>query len=120
MKSVIFYRTESGKCPVEDFLDSLPSKAAQKAAWVLMLIEERKLIDSKYFKKLVGTDDIWECRINHGSNAYRILCFITDDENVVLTNGFAKKKMKVPRSEIAKAEARKKDFLIRGEQDERP
>jgi hypothetical protein len=29
-KTVIFYRTGEGKCPVKDFLDSLPGKVAQK------------------------------------------------------------------------------------------
>ena len=40
MKKVIFYETVTGKCPVEDFLDTLSSKQAQKAAWVFRLIEE--------------------------------------------------------------------------------
>jgi len=30
-RTVIFYKTVYGKCPVQDFLDSLPGKAAQKA-----------------------------------------------------------------------------------------
>ncbi len=40
MKEIVFYRTESGKCPVEEFLDSLTAKQAQKVVWVLNLIEE--------------------------------------------------------------------------------
>jgi hypothetical protein len=31
-RTILFYRTASGKCPVQDFLDALPGKAAQKAA----------------------------------------------------------------------------------------
>ena len=41
-RDIIFYKTVEGKCPVEEFLDSLPSKAAQKAAWVLSLAEAYK------------------------------------------------------------------------------
>ena len=28
-KTVIFYKTEEGKCPVQDFLDSLPGSNAE-------------------------------------------------------------------------------------------
>jgi len=30
MKEIVFYKTASGKSPIEDFLDSLASKEAQK------------------------------------------------------------------------------------------
>ena len=68
-RAVIFYRTSNGKCPVQEFLDSLPGKAAQKIAWVLSLIEDIDILPASYFKKLVGSDEIWECRIQFGSNA---------------------------------------------------
>jgi hypothetical protein len=38
MKEIIFYRSESGKCPVEEFLDGLDVKQAQKVVWVLNII----------------------------------------------------------------------------------
>ena len=60
---VVFYRTSDGKCPVEDFLESLPGKVAQKIVWVLKLLEDLDVVPSLYFKKLIGTDEIWECRI---------------------------------------------------------
>ena len=59
MREIHFYRTESGICPVEEFLDSLSSKQAQKVTWVLQLIEEIDIVPVQYFKKLVNTDDIW-------------------------------------------------------------
>ena len=66
MREIIFYRTESGKCPVEEFLDSLPAKEAQKVTWVLKIIEELPRVPRQYFKKLSNTDDIWEVRISVG------------------------------------------------------
>ena len=49
----------------------------------------------QYFKKLKSTDDIWEVRARVGSNSFRLLGFIdTNDEFVILTNGFAKKSQK--------------------------
>jgi hypothetical protein len=49
MKTIIFYKTISGKCPVEEFLDSLTSKQAQKTAWVLSIVEELSSVPVKYF-----------------------------------------------------------------------
>ncbi len=112
-RDIIFYRTGEEKCPVEEFLDSLPSKAAQKAAWVLSLAEDMDILSSSYLKKLVGSDDIWEFRFQYGSSAYRIFCFFTGKSVVVLTHGLVKKTQKTPHKEIKRAEAYKQDFLKR-------
>ena len=112
-RTITFYKTFDGKCPIQDFLDSLPGKTAQKVTWVLKLIEELDIVPSSYFKKLTGTEEIWECRITFGSNAYRIFCFFVENSVVVLTHGFIKKSQKMPTSEIKRAEAYRKDFLER-------
>ena len=111
-RTVIFYKTVDGKCPVQEFLDSLPGKVAQKIAWVLRLLEDLERVPSFYFKKLVGTEEIWEGRIQFGSNAYRIFCFFVGN-TVVLTHGFAKKTQKTPIHEMERAAAYRKDFLRR-------
>lgn len=118
-KTVFFYVTAEGKCPVRGFLDSLPAKAAQKVTWVLKLIEDLDSVPSNYFKKLAGTEGIWECRITFGSNAYRLFCFFADDSMIVLTHGFIKKSQKAPRAEIEKAGTYRKDFLERRKKHER-
>lgn len=38
-----------------------------------MVAEELNTLPTTYFKKLVGSDDIWECRVQIGSNDYRKL-----------------------------------------------
>jgi phage-related protein len=113
MREIVFYRTRSGSCPVEEFLDSLSSKQAQKAAWVLQLIEEIDNAPSQYFKKMVNTDDLWEGRIQSGGNIFRILGFFSGNDLVVLNHGFQKKTQKTPRKAIKLAEERKKDYLNR-------
>lgn len=115
---VTFYRTSDGKCPIEKFLNSLPGKVAQKVTWVLNLLEDLDIVPSSYFKKLTGTEEIWECRVQFGSNAYRIFCFFVDNSVVVLTHGFVKKSQKTPRNEIEKAEAYRRDFLERRRRNE--
>src|SRR4030067_3028562 len=111
-RTVTFYRKVDGKCPVQEFLNSLPAKAAQKIVWVLRLLEDMDRVPASYFKKLAGTGDIWECRIQFGSNAYRIFCFFLNN-SVVLTHGFVKKSQKTPAREIERAEAYRRDFFQR-------
>lgn len=106
-----FYQTGSGRCPVETFLDNLTGKQAQKVTWVLKLIQERDQVPPKYWKKLQGTDEIWEAQINFGGNTFRVLGFYDEDGTIILTNGFMKKTRKTPKTEIKKAEQRKQSFV---------
>jgi phage-related protein len=75
-------------------------------------LEDLDIVPSSYFKKLVGTEEIWECRIQFGSNAYHIFCFFMD-HLVVLTHGFVKKSQRAPIHEIERAEVYRRDFLRR-------
>jgi phage-related protein len=113
VREVQFYRTPSGQCPVEEFLDSLSGKQAQKVVWVLRLVEELESVPAQYLKKLGGTEDIWEVRAQHGGDAFRVLGFFEPPEVLVLTNGFAKKSEKLPRREIDLAETRRRGYLGR-------
>ena len=113
MREVIFYQSASGQCPAREFLDSLPSRDAQKVAWVLSLLEELDLLPASYFKKLHGSEEIWECRIQLGSAAYRIFCFFAGRSVVMLTHGMRKKAQKTPRREIERAEEYRRDYLRR-------
>ena len=111
-REVLFYKTTDGKCPVEDFLDSLSAKVAQKVTWVLNLIEDLEIVPKQYFAKMPGTDDLWECRIKQGSNIYRIFAFWNGNK-VILTHGFTKKTQKTPGNEIKRAEQYKRDYFQR-------
>jgi len=57
MREIQFYRNASGDCPVEQFLDQLGPKQAQKIAWVLRLAKELPLVPKQYLKKLEGTPE---------------------------------------------------------------
>ncbi len=113
MKKILFYHTISGKCPVRKHLDSLTDIQATKVAWVLKLIREVDRVPSKYFKKLVNTNDIWEVRVNVGSDTFRFLGFFDGQELIILTNSFHKKSQKTPKKEIELAESRKREYLSR-------
>lgn len=112
-RRIEYYRTASGECPVETFLEGISVQDQKKVLWVLKLIEDLPRVPAEYFKKLVGTDDIWECRIRSGSNAYRIFSFFFRGRSVILTHGYSKKRMKTDAKEIIRAEACRRDFLKR-------
>ena len=94
-------------------MDRLTDIQATKIAWVLKLIREIGQIPTKYFKKLVNTNDIWEVRINVGKDTFRLLGFFDGQELIILTNSFQKKSQKVPLREIRLAEKRIKEYLCR-------
>jgi len=114
VREIIFYKTNNGDCPIEKFLDALPAKQAKKITWVLRLVETLEVVPIQYFKKLDGTDDIWEVRADFSSDTFRLLGFFDKGNLVILTNGFAKKTQKIPVTEISLAERRKKDYQNRG------
>jgi phage-related protein len=114
MREIIFYRSRSGDCPVEKFLDSLSAKQAKKVTWVLQIVESFAMVPVQYLKKLEGTKDIWEVRVDIGNDAFRLLGFFDHGNLIILTNGFAKKSRKTPAAEISLAEERRKDHLSRG------
>jgi phage-related protein len=112
VREVHFYRTESGDCPVEEFLDALTGKQAQKIVWVLRLVEQLDPVPSQYLKKLIDTDGLWEVRALHGGDAFRLIGFF-DSLRFVVVGGFTKKTEKTPRQEIDIASARRQDYLSR-------
>lgn len=116
MIEIRFYRTASGACPVEEFLDSLNAKPARKVLWVLKVVQELPRVPMQYLKKLEGTDDLWEVRAGFGGDAFRLPGYWNAGRLIILTNGFAKKAQKTPEREIALAEQRKRDHLSRRKQ----
>lgn len=113
MRKVDFYCTPKGQSPVEEFLDSLTGKQAQKVLWVLQLIEELDSVPRQYFKKLVDSEEIWEVRIQFGNDIFRLLGFFDGGNLLILSNGFAKKTQKTPPQEIALAIRRRNEYLAR-------
>ena len=113
MREVTFYRTESGKCPIEQFLDSLTARESTKVTWTLGLIEDLDVVPKQYFKKLTDTDDIWEIRVKVGRNNFRILSFFDGPRLVVLNHAFSKQTRKIPKTDIQLAEKRKRDYFRR-------
>jgi len=111
MPKVIFNHLENGKCPVEDYLESLTNKQVEKVFFVLDLDESFDIVPRKFFKKLDSTDDIWEIRVQYANNIFRLFGFFDGNDLVVLNHAFTKKTQRVPKKEIKIAEQRKKDYF---------
>ena len=87
----------------EEFLLAQPEKIQNKIFKIIEAIETLERIPSNYLKYIVGTDGLYEARIQLGSNIWRVFCFFDNDKLVILLNGFQKKTQKTPKSEINKA-----------------
>ena len=111
MRTVDFYKTSEGKCPVKEYLKTLNAKDVEKILYSIDLIEEVDNVPSKFFKYL--EDGIYEVRAERNGNIFRLLGFFSGGSFVILTNGFTKKEQKTPRKEIEIAKKRRKDFLRR-------
>ena len=112
-REVIFYRTAAGRCPVEEFLDSLSAKQAQKIAWVLQVVEDLEVVPAQYLQKMTGTADLWEIRVKVASDIFRLLCFFDGPQLLVIAHAFQKKTQKTPKRAIATAEDRKREYVRR-------
>ena len=71
------------------------------------------MVPKQYFKKLEGTEEIWEVRADFGNDAFRLLGFWDEGQLIILTNAFAKKSQKTPAGEIRLSEQRRADYLNR-------
>lgn len=108
-RRIVFYRTRTGQCPLEEFLDSLPAREAKRIVWLLGLIRDLDKVPENYLKKLKGTGEIWESRIQLGAKAFRVLGFFLGDR-FIATNAFVKKSQKTPKPAIEIAERHKRYF----------
>jgi phage-related protein len=108
----VCFQTDSGRVPVQEFIDSLHQRTQQKCFNVIDLLKE-------FGKKLpvphadyLG-DDIYELRFTGVEGRVRILYFFYYEDKIVLTNGFVKKRQRTPKTEIETAKIRRGLYLAK-------
>ncbi len=106
------YEKEDGRCPFNEFLDSLSPKLQAKLLRDLDLLEEFGNELREPFSKHLQ-DGIFELRTKFASDIARSLYFFFDGNVIVLTHGFVKKQNKTPAAEIRRAKDYRKDWLRR-------
>lgn len=100
----VFYTDE-----FKEFYDNLDEKVKKKIDYVIELIKDFKIVHVDFVKRLVNTE-LYEMRVNVGTNEYRSILFSIDHENiiestqVVILSGFLKKSTKDYKKEIKNAE----------------
>jgi hypothetical protein len=72
-------------------------------------------IRGEWFKKMAGTNGIWEFRTLHNKTHYRLFAFwhktAEKQSLIICTNGLVKKTDKTPPGEIERAERIKQAYL---------
>ncbi|MDO4197870.1 MAG: type II toxin-antitoxin system RelE/ParE family toxin [Erysipelotrichaceae bacterium] len=109
MIQVEFYETEDGKCPVQEYLDSLEPKILAKTLRSIDLLADNGPLLRNQFSKSVGKG-LFELRTKYGSNITRIIYFFFKGNKAILTNGFTKKSQKLPSGVLEKALKYRKDY----------
>ena len=75
MYEIEFYDTQEGKCPVQDFLDSLEPKMLAKTLKTIDLLEINGPALREPYSASMG-NGLFELRTKQGSNLSRILYFL--------------------------------------------
>ncbi len=86
-----------------EFLKKQPVKVQNKIFKVIEALETLERVPSNYLKMIVGSNGLYEARIQLGSDIWRVFCFFDNGKLVILLNGFTKKTQKTPKNEIEKA-----------------
>ena len=106
IRQVVHYRNY-----FEDFFEQQKEKVKEKIDYVLFVVSVAERIPVKFFKHIEGTEGLYEIRVEHGGNIYRIFCCFDEGKLVILFNGFQKKSQKTPPGEIEKALKIKNEYF---------
>jgi phage-related protein len=110
-REIIMYKTESGKYPVVEFIETIRVQSVRaRIMKVFEMVEQLQHPPSNFLKKFAGRDDIWEVRAITHHQSLRFLGFY-DGKRLILTNGFAKQSDKTPSQEIDLAKRRKEMYF---------
>jgi len=98
------------------FKKTLDKAVLRKIYEVFILIMTVPEIPAKFLRPITSVKGLYEIRVEHQSDIFRIFCCFDEGQIIVLFNGFQKKSKKTPKEEIDKAAAlMKKYFRIKNE-----
>jgi len=89
----------------------LKPEVQKKLNWTLQLIATIDKVPKKYFDHITNSTDIFEIRVEVGTDIYRVFSFFDKGNLIIMINGFQKKTQKTPKSEIELAEKLKKQYF---------
>ena len=94
----------------KDFYDKQRPKVKKRIIWTLKVIEDVDRIPEIYFKRIEGSDGIYEIRVQSGNDIFRIFSFFDKNKLVIVGHGFQKKTQKTPQSQLDMAEKIRKEY----------
>lgn len=112
MFNLVFFTTERGDSPIDEFLDGLDKKSRAKVAAHLSLLEERGPNLKRPYADVVR-GKIRGLRIHYSSNQYRILYFFHVRDQIVLVHAISKKTQQLKEKDIELAERRMQIWVER-------
>lgn len=111
MYEVIYYG-ENNKYPVVEFISSQSPKEQAKILREIDLLSEFGLsLGMPHIKKLHDSNNLWELRIKHSSNIFRIFYFHFIEGKFILLHAIKKTTNKTPKKAINIAIKRKNKYL---------
>ncbi len=109
--SVNYFRTHSGKAPVEQYIDDIDNK--EERAEILSALKGIQ----EYGTEAVGVEfrqiegKLWELKIKTHGNQHRIFYAVMKGNEMVLLHAYLKKTPKAPLREIETAKQRMKQLM---------
>jgi phage-related protein len=97
---VVYYRDSKGNEPVQDFIRAQSPAARSRIVHVIDLLQTYALTLRPLYVKKITKSGLWELRIHHSPEYYRIFYFTFTERRFVLLHAFLKKTDKTPRTEI--------------------
>lgn len=93
------------------FFNKLNPDVQRKFDWTMKLISRIDRIPEKFFKHITDSNDLYEIRIEFGSDIYRVFSFFDKGRLIILLNCYQKKTQKIPRKELEMAEKLKRQYF---------
>ena len=97
---VVFYRTESGKEPVREWLKELPHDDKRQIGEDIKTAQLGWPLGMPLIRKI--DKDLWEVRTELQDGISRVF-FTVDGDHMILLHGFIKKSQKTPQNELKTA-----------------
>ena len=98
-RRIIYYHTERGDSPVQDFIDSLSVKEQAKClAYIAVLRDSSLPLPASIAKKVEGK--LWELRPEFGGTEFRLFYFLFSEDAVVFVHALKKKTQQIKRGDI--------------------
>lgn len=111
--TVEFYETESGRCPIEEFLDEL--KASDPGDFASVMAGLAKLRHRQYHREPLSKSlgkGLFELR-HVGKLNTRVLWFFIKGQRIVAVHGIRNKGQAIPARDLDTARERMRDWLKR-------